>query len=220
MPTKHNRNYGAKLLCLTLACITPAVLAANEDAIARCARIPSVGDRILCLEDALRQASAADESEQARVPDSEPASDVVGAAPADEDNVSGVTGAVTGAAAIDAPEPITASKPVQGATVGPAPEASIGEEQVSARGMTEDDKRAALESAENLRVVRYSTVPYRRLVIELDNGQVWRQIKGDVQEIRVDLRRNQTVDITESRLGGYQMRLNEMRRTLRVERVR
>ena len=54
----------------------------------------------------------------------------------------------------------------------------------------------------------------------LENGQVWRQIKGDTQQVRVDLERNQTVDIEESSLGGYKLRLNEMRRTIRVERVK
>ena len=41
-----------------------------------------------------------------------------------------------------------------------------------------------------------------------------------MQEIRVTVERNPTVDITESALGGYKLRLNEIRRTIRVQRIR
>lgn len=71
-----------------------------------------------------------------------------------------------------------------------------------------------------LRVAGYDTIPWRRLQVELENGQVWGQIEGDTQRIRVNLERNQTVDIEESGLGGYKLRLNEIERTIRVERIR
>lgn len=92
----------------------------------------------------------------------------------------------------------------------------IGADQVEARNQTAAD----LEAARGLRVARYETVPYRRLLIELENGQVWLQIEGDTQRIRVDLTRNPTVDIEESGLGGYKLRLNEIGRIIRVERIR
>jgi pyruvate/2-oxoglutarate dehydrogenase complex dihydrolipoamide acyltransferase (E2) component len=97
-----------------------------------------------------------------------------------------------------------------------APPAAIGAEQVEARNRTGAD----LLSARGLPVAAYTTVPYRRLQVDLQNGQVWRQIEGDTQRIRVNLERNQTVDIEESGLGGYKLRLNEMSRTIRVERIR
>ena len=96
----------------------------------------------------------------------------------------------------------------------------IGAAQVVARNRTREEVLEDLEEARNLRVAAYDTVPYRKLLVRLENGQVWRQIRGDTQEFRVDMRRNQTVDISESTLGGYRMRLNEMRRTIRVERVK
>lgn len=95
----------------------------------------------------------------------------------------------------------------------------IGAEQVVARNMTREEQLASLESASGLKVARYGEVPYQRLVVHLENGQVWRQIQGDDQYFRVDLKRNQTVDINETSMGGYKLRLNEMRRTIRVERV-
>jgi hypothetical protein len=97
--------------------------------------------------------------------------------------------------------------------------AGIGAEQVIARNQTREEVLDALEAANGLAVASYDVVPYERLLITLANGQVWRQIKGDTQIIRVDLDRNQTVDIAQSSLGGYKMRLNELRRTIRVERL-
>ena len=78
----------------------------------------------------------------------------------------------------------------------------IGADQVIARTQTKDEKHEQLEKAEGLIVASYDKVPYERLLVTLENGQVWRQIRGDTQKIRVDLKRNQTVDITESSLGG------------------
>ena len=95
----------------------------------------------------------------------------------------------------------------------------IGASQVIARTQSKEEMLQQLEKAAGLVVARYDTVPYERLQVTLENGQVWRQISGDTQQIRVDLQRNQTVDISESSLGGYKMQLNEMRRSVRVERV-
>jgi len=96
---------------------------------------------------------------------------------------------------------------------------SIVAEQVIVRKQTSEDIEKSLERAQAMRVASYHTVPYERLVVQLENGQIWRQVKGDTQRLRVDLGRNQTVNIDESKLGGYKLRLNEMRRTIRVERV-
>ena len=103
-----------------------------------------------------------------------------------------------------------------------APEApvGIGAEQVVARTQTEEGRIEELEKARGLAVASYATVPYEKLQVTLQNGQVWQQIVGDTQKIRVDLKRNQTVDIEESSLSGYKLRLNEMRRTVRVKRIR
>lgn len=95
----------------------------------------------------------------------------------------------------------------------------IGRTQVEARNLTREQRLAQLESAQDLRVAGYSEAPYRRIVVHLENGQVWRQITGDNQRFRVSLERNQTVDISESSLGGYQLRFNQLRRTIRVERI-
>ncbi|NNL50119.1 MAG: hypothetical protein HKO73_04830 [Woeseiaceae bacterium] len=97
----------------------------------------------------------------------------------------------------------------------PADEA-LGAEQIRNR----DGTAAKLANVKGLEVARYDHVPYKRLQVYLKNGQIWRQIKGDTQEVNATLRKNQTVDIEESTLGGYKLRLNEMRRTIRVRRVK
>lgn len=65
-----------------------------------------------------------------------------------------------------------------------------------------------------------TNVPYRRLQITLDNGMIWRQIEGDVQRLRIDEDDASTVEIWETRLGGYKLRFNDLARTIRVERIR
>ena len=102
----------------------------------------------------------------------------------------------------------------------PSTKDEIGAEQVLARTSTAEDRDSDLASVTDQLVENYRIVPYERIVVELENGQIWRQIKGDTQRFSVSLRKNQTVDITESRFGGYQLRLNEMRRTIRVERIK
>ena len=123
---------------------------------------------------------------------------------------------------VDPPDLELDAGPAAGA-VEPVPIATpvgIGAEQVIASTQTSEELRESLEAARGLSVASYDHVPYERLLVTLENGQVWRQIKGDTQKIRVDLKRNQTVDITESSLGGYKLQLNEMRRTVRVERIK
>ena len=104
------------------------------------------------------------------------------------------------------------------AAQNPAPQ-GIGADQVIARNETREEQLEKLEKVTGLIVAGYEVVPYEKLEVTLENGQVWRQIKGDTQKVRVDLQRNQTVNIEESSLGGYKMHLNEMRRTIRVERI-
>lgn len=96
--------------------------------------------------------------------------------------------------------------------------ADMGAEQVSARSSRarSDEPALRLQAA----VHNVEVIPYQRLQITLDNGHVWRQIRGDTQRIQARRASEQTVEIWESNLGGYRMRLNEMARTIRVERIR
>jgi len=211
MPVSENKHY---LCLLALSLSINAGAQDPDDAIAACARISSTGDRILCLEDELRKQSApaAEPTVSLTELDNEVSTNAGASATAPEINEDINTVAKTTSPAT--PEEIrSAGKAVTN-------ESEIGAEQVSARSMTSEERRAALASVSNQSVAQYSIVPYERLVVKLENGQIWRQIKGDVQRIRVNLEKNQSVDITESRFGGYQLRLNEMRRIIRVERIK
>jgi hypothetical protein len=97
---------------------------------------------------------------------------------------------------------------------------TIGAEQVDARTQTRQERLESLEEAKGLKVEEFETVGYQQLQVRLENGQIWRQIRGDVQRIRVDVSRNPTVDIAESSLGGYRMYLTGINRIVRVRRVR
>ena len=199
----HTSGTNHYLACVLLILAVPAAADDAEDAIAGCARLASTGDRILCLENALRELS--------------PGADRGAPAPGAQS-----TPPVVVPAAAATPVAIERSTASPGAGVGTDQDQlddEIGEEQVRARTQTHEEQLADLRSETNLRVASYRTVPFERLVIELENGQIWRQIQGDVQRVRVSLDRNQTVDIAESRYGGYQLRLNEMKRTIRVERI-
>ena len=107
------------------------------------------------------------------------------------------------------------------ASPGPQSDAAtIGAAQVEALARTRDEHIDSLEAARGLAVEKFARVGYRQLEVHLENGQVWRQIRGDVQDIRVSASRNPKVDIMQSSLGGYRLSLNEIQRTIRVRRIR
>jgi hypothetical protein len=114
-------------------------------------------------------------------------------------------------------EPAPAVVPPPAEPSAAAPSRELGAEQVAAR--------ASVRSAEpservQARLAAAETIPFRRLQLTLDNGQVWRQIEGDTQRVSVRADTDTSVEIWEARIGGYRMRLNELARTIRVERVR
>jgi len=210
---------------------------AGDAAIAACADIEDQSIRIECLEAAIRVLTADEASEvtgtgstgspsAAGEPRDSPA-----AGPGADPQVS-VPAPVAGEARVageaektpaerPAERPASAQDTEPAGTEGQAqPVSQLGADQVRARSESREERLARLQSASGLRVADYSTVPFRRLQVELENGQIWRQIQGDTQRIRVSLNRNQTVDIEESALGGFKLRLNEIKRTIRVQRIR
>ena len=222
MPAMTNKHYLYGGVCLVMLSMT--AIADSEEDIARCSLLASVGDRIRCLENALREQSGLDAAESVvdSVDSPVAAMDELGdsedAVTAMEENVRS-----RASAPLNAPAEVVSEVAVASSAVITEPSVQddgIGAEQVRARTATQEERQAKLESATNQLVAEYTMVPYERLVVRLENGQVWRQIKGDIQRIRVSLERNQTVDITEPRFGGYQLRLNEIRRTIRVERIK
>ena len=198
------------LMLIVLAVAQPAY--AGTDVIERCRQAGSLEARVACLEAALLSSNGIQSAEASGESDSVPSA-AAGARPDDAP----LPGEVSAAMPAPSQQELTVPEQQQ---VNTTPQQSAVEELGAEQVKTLEEREAALASAQGLEVVRYDTVPYRRLEVHLANGQVWRQINGDTQTLRASLKKNQTVDIEESSLGGYKLRLNEMRRTIRVRRVR
>lgn len=97
----------------------------------------------------------------------------------------------------------------------------LGAEQVAVREGTFDDAEAR-DAAPRVTasISRAETDPYGNLVVQLDNGQVWRQLEREAIPVNVDMDEAQPVEITGSGFGGYRMRLLTPGRRIVVERVR
>jgi hypothetical protein len=171
---------------------------AQQSVIDHCKQTSTDADRVACLEAALLGKEVSAEPEVA--PE--------------------VTTVEEAAIAVEEAAPEASAAEVVPAAVPEAQPEGIGAEQVLKRTRSIEEREANMQQERGLQIAKYEWVPYERLVVTFENGQVWRQIKGDVNRIRTSLERNQTADIVESGLGGYQLRLNEIRRTIRVERIR
>ncbi|MEO1661177.1 MAG: hypothetical protein AAFR51_09325 [Pseudomonadota bacterium] len=117
-------------------------------------------------------------------------------------------------AAVASVEPAAA---VAAVAVVEAPE-ELGADQVAARtGSVEID-----ENRQTFQVASTRLTPRQKLEITLGNGQVWRQIGGDSRVIRISkvYKDSLTADIWNARFSGYKMRLNEVKKTIRVERLK
>jgi len=209
----------ASAAVLTLISAAGAAVA-QERAIENCSQMPNEELRIACLEEALmaayRTGPAAEDQPDGAGPQLDTgavqaAPSAQGKTPEDAENRS------QGSLARSNPSPAPGSGPAADAVVREGNE--LGSEQVEARQRSREidtSDGARLETG----VSEIKTVPYRRLQITLDNGMIWRQISGDVQRLRVDEDDVSTVEVWETRLGGYKLKLNGPGRTIRVERIR
>lgn len=210
------------LFCAITSILSEPVLANNEDIIARCATIATVGDRIVCLEDALRHAPQAAEALPA-----------VTEAPAPSP-----TKPVTAA---NATVEITSGATVEVATAAPQVVESIGSEIAADKQRKESVASTATVPKElgaeqvapgedvgrnadriSARIVSFDVIGVGSLRFWLDNGQVWRQIGDDDQNIRRKIRKMEDipVEMWKSRTGGYRMRIVSIDRTVRVKRLK
>ena len=226
MPTIRTNHYLGLIVAVTAS---SSFATEAEDAIAACARVASIGDRIICLEDALRRFSA--DAQPAPLPQARPeaddevlvASDSAGPPAARTVAVTAAVAPETGPPALSAvtaePAPaVVESTPQQKV---PAEDTSaeaveLGVEQLAARN--DEDKEQVRISA---RIVAHELVGTGRLRLTLDNGQVWQQTGDDDDRIARRLRGKDelTVEMWQSRSGGYRMYVTDIDRTLRVRRL-
>lgn len=96
----------------------------------------------------------------------------------------------------------------------------------AARFGSDDLARAAEE--DEITELRATAVDIRedgrgKLIVELDNGQVWRQLAGDTNSLRIRRDKNgdgRDVIIKKRSLGAYALRMTTAKRSILVRRVR
>lgn len=179
-----------------------------EQVIARCALHEDRNARITCLEAAL-EAGAPAGGEGAAEPFS------IGDEEAAPSPLSGKRDAVPATA----PDTLgTADRQATGASADREPERA----GLDALGLERVEETANEGARYTATVVAFDVVGYRRLLVELENGQVWRQIDGDRRDVSRGLRGEETfeVELWQTGLGGYRMKIGPLDRTIRVDRVR
>ena len=180
MPTKCNKNYSALLLPMLMIWPALTLPAENEEAIARCARIASVGDRILCLEDTLRESSLAVEpaiAADAVVEESLTAeAGVSAAAAAIAVGSADLTHDVTEAAVQSPPMQVTTA-PQAEETIPAAVDAAmvVGASDPQQFGLSEAQKNPEPLESVNVIVVAVDENAYGKSLFTTESGQVWRQ---------------------------------------------
>ena len=220
MPVIKSRLY------LALALALPAIVTAAaevDDAIAACARISSTGDRILCLEDALRRLSPPDaptallEADEEEPVADEAASLTAGGGEEQPDSMPERVDA-SDSTALAADAAVSRSVPeVVADAAESAPQIELGAEQVARQNNVEEEQ-VRIKAA----IVEHALVGTGRLRLTLDNGQVWQQTGDDDDRIarRIRGQENIAVEMWQSRSGGYRMHLLEADRIMRVRRIR
>lgn len=207
------RDWAVSTGSLTAILVTSALLPiggayAQEDAIAHCRNAATTEARIACLEDALRSDASEEAVQTAQSPEAERRRGFrLPGLPFGNRDQRDDTEAV---AAETHATPSTAE--------------GLGSEQVNARRSNRRSVQLAAAEADRVdsAIAAFEVIPYERLEITLANGQVWRQISADNQRVANRMRQSRayTASIQEGRLGGYQLRINELSRIIRVERVR
>lgn len=186
---------GASFGVVSFAAAAQSSSADGLSDIASCRQIPKAGDRLRCFDRATKFL------EEAVVP--------VAAADDDDDVTTGQPATATVA------EASPSTNAYNGDGVDPV--AGFGAEDLAP-----DENTVQLKE---LRVVATSISQNARgkYIVELENGQVWRQIQADTNTLRV--RRNKEksghdVIIRKRALGAYSLRLTTAKRSILVRRVR
>jgi hypothetical protein len=215
-----------------LAAAAAPAQAQDAEEVERCRAAPTMEERVACLENVVNALSGVPAE-----PAPEPGATV--APPAEPEPSAAALGTLTTPAAapdsVSAPaEPAPPAGPAPSATAAAAPPAAapappaasaalpqgIGAQQVIARrpgGARELEER---EPPEQALIVAHAVHGYAQLEVTLDNGQVWRQLQGDSERVRLRGDEPIPVTISPSRFGGYRMAIETPRREIQVERIR
>jgi hypothetical protein len=122
------------------------------------------------------------------------------------------------------PAPVVASSDESPAAL--APPKGIGAEQVVARQERDSKDRGKLrkeridKEAITARLVDFARTSAGRLILVLDNGQVWAQRAGDNQEVRLRDGDTPTVRIRRGMISGYRIEFSSPNTTIVAERLK
>lgn len=98
----------------------------------------------------------------------------------------------------------------------------MGAEQVKRRQIEKGERDRDEEKAEPVGAVvtEFAYTSLGNVIFFLDNGQIWRQKDADASSIRLSKKRRYSVVISEGMLSGYRLTINELKKTLLVERLK
>ena len=96
-------------------------------------------------------------------------------------------------------------------------EDDFGGEAIPERRREREEQRLKSITAKvaEIRVNRFGTV-----TLSLANGQVWRQLDSDSKRLRLNENRLYTAKVKRSLMGNYLLTVNELKRTIRVRRIK
>jgi len=112
-----------------------------------------------------------------------------------------------------------------GGLFGSAPEQqttpeAFGSDRLPTTQAKVEDQKKELESITQ-KLTDYAFTPFGKVIVFLDNGQVWRQLQGDPE--RLYLKKNpgdNSVTISRGLLGSYDMTANDGSKSIKVTRVK
>ena len=180
------------------------------DELVACRAIEKNKKRLACLDAAI--AGLAAPGRQAAA-----ATDAPAATPIAGDDATG-EGAPAASPVVSAPPQPPASVAAP-AVVAASPEEEFGADDLKAkRAKKEKDDRPKTLSA---RAVDVATNKRGKLIIILDNGQIWRQINADTNKLRVPKNpEGEAMVVRRKSLGGYTLGFENDRRRIKVERIK
>lgn len=96
----------------------------------------------------------------------------------------------------------------------------IGAEQVPLEGKARQQARREYMTSDESTVVDFALNARGKLVLVLNNGQVWKQRGGDVKKVKLSEGETPRVRIKRGAISGYRMDFIDKDRTITVSRVK
>jgi hypothetical protein len=96
----------------------------------------------------------------------------------------------------------------------------FGSDQLPATHAKEDVAAEKIDSI-TAHVTDYAYTPFGKFIVFLDNGQVWRQVTGDVDHANFHkVATENTVKIFRAIMGTYSLTINDSAKVFKVDRVK